>query len=124
MIKKNKIISSLTFAVYIAFLTVTILHNHPFYLGSQSVITDSFQGSNNSATDPFVDDQSICRLAQLSNSSYSNIAYTSFSLSIDPITKDFNLVQPNQYFEDLILKSTHLKSPASFIILTLNTHFN
>ena len=111
MLKNKKRISLFTLAVYVAFLTVALFHNHPYYLGAQKVLTDFNSSQHSSNQDPFLDNQSNCRIAQLSHSAYSNINASCFSVSNLPIIKNFKITHSEKKYEDLVFNLNQLRAP-------------
>ena len=111
-IRYKKIISFFTLTLYVCFLVTAVLHNHIYDFKSTTVISD-INGSSNKIKDPFLDDQSNCRLVQFLHSYYSTTSIPANDLSILPSKENVNLFSSVEFYDYQLIPSHFLRAPPS-----------
>ena len=106
----KKIISIVTLTLYVCFLIVAVFHNHVYDSKSNIIISD-VSGNNNKIKDPFLDDQSNCRLVQFLYSYYSTSSLNSKDLSVLPVVKNINLTSSIEFYDSPKIFSHFLRAP-------------
>jgi hypothetical protein len=107
----SKKISLFTLLVYVTFLSIAVFHHHTYDIGIHTIISDVVNGENNSAKDPFLDDQANCKLVQFAHSFYSNFTHNSNLLEFLPLIKNVKISITDSKFESLKTSTNQLRAP-------------
>lgn len=67
----KRITAIFSLCVYTGFLLIAVIHVHQIQISDILIISNPSSQSSNNAKDPFSDEQSNCKLVQLSRTSYS-----------------------------------------------------
>ena len=108
----KKIISFFTLTLYVCFLVTAVLHTHVYDFKSATVVTDN-NGSSNKIKDPFLDDQSNCRLVQFLHSYYSTPSIPINDLTILPFVKNIKVFSSIEYYDHQLINPHFLRAPPS-----------